>query len=216
MTIYSRKNPPGGFYVYAYLRTEDSTTSTVGTPYYIGKGKNCRAWSKDRKIRSPKNKNNIVILESNLSEVGAFALERRLIKWWGRKDLGTGILRNETDGGEGASGAIVSEQTCTLISVAKKGVPSPLKGKPKSSEHAAKIAKNNNARKGKKNPAISAKKLGVPSKLKGRKRPELSLKKTGVPRGPQRIVTCPYCNKEGGVTNMVRYHFENCKSKKNI
>jgi hypothetical protein len=31
-------------------------------------------------------KSNIVILERNLSEIGAFALERRYIEWYGRKE----------------------------------------------------------------------------------------------------------------------------------
>lgn len=111
------------YYVYAYLRKD-------GTPYYIGKGKDDRAFSSNHTINLPTDRSRIVIVESNLTELGALAIERRLIRWYGRKDTGTGILRNLTDGGEGATGVVMTNEKRKMYSDAGKGIKRPWASRP--------------------------------------------------------------------------------------
>ena len=100
------------YYVYQYLREN-------GTPYYIGKGSKGRAYKSQRAIPKPIDKKRIQIVAHKLFESEAFLLEMKLIQFYGRKDLGTGILRNMTDGGDGSPGRVWTEEAKFVVSKAK-------------------------------------------------------------------------------------------------
>jgi len=89
-------------YTYAYLR-EDRT------PYYIGRGKGRRAYCKNHTVPPPP-KDRILILKTDLTFAESVQHEVYMIAVFGRKDNGTGILRNLTDGGEGTVGYRFTEE----------------------------------------------------------------------------------------------------------
>ena len=100
------------FYTYLWLRED-------GTPYYVGKGTGRRGFDSDgHKVKRPKSRSEIIIQEWT-SEEEAFLAEIFLIYYYGRKDLGTGCLRNLTNGGEGASGHKASDETLTKLRLRK-------------------------------------------------------------------------------------------------
>ena len=92
MSIYQTRE----HYVYLYLRESD------GTPYYVGKGKDDRYKEKHR-VNIPPKEENIVFVAKDLTNEEACDLEKLLIFQYGRKDLGEGILQNQTDGGDGGN-----------------------------------------------------------------------------------------------------------------
>jgi len=108
------------FYVYVY---RDPRPLKLGQPVYVGKGTGDRDlshWSRGSHnkpfqdfISHLKQRNFVAVCErvfETENEEEAFAKEMELIKLYGRRDLKTGTLFNLTDGGEGPSGYIKSEE----------------------------------------------------------------------------------------------------------
>lgn len=209
------------YYVYVYLRKESKT------PYYVGKGCKTRAWDKDHCVKVPTDKARIIIAETNLTNVGALAIERRLIRWYGRKDLGTGILRNKTDGGEGRSemGEAEKQRLRDLWTGTKRTeeVCAKMRGKaaakdPITDEYLGKIPKDDprwatgeivSTTLGRKMPTWANKKRS--DRKKGKPAIIMTEAVCDKLRGPKPKIQCTVCQRWiGGHANYSRYHGDNC------
>lgn len=191
------------YYVYAYLREDQ-------TPYYIGKGKGRRMFAKHI-VPKPNNISRIIIIKDNLIESEAFSLEIDLITQYGRKDLGTGILRNRTNGGDGTSGYVWTVDAKNRVSSARKewlkthsiaGENNPMFGKTHSTEICA-ASRERAIRTG----FVGNRKCKDPWN-KGKK-----LGPRGPDKNPRKKVSCPYCGLLVAPHILTRWHGANCKTK---
>jgi hypothetical protein len=150
--------PPN--YVYVWFRE-------CGKPFYVGVGRNNRYKSL---IRRNPHTLNVVRALGGIENVrktiyyvdsweSGCQLEKLLIAKYGRSDVGTGILTNMTDGGEGTINKIVTEKVRTAVSAAnKKRIWSPASKK-----------KTSDAMKGREVSALTREILSA--KFKGKSRP---------------------------------------------
>ena len=105
------------FYTYVWLRED-------GTPYYVGKGHGNRAYIKGGRRFSPPDPERIRI-QNWPDEQTALAMEMYVIDFYGRKNVGTGCLRNLTDGGEGSVGYTHPAKVREKMSISHKGLKEP-------------------------------------------------------------------------------------------
>ncbi len=135
------------FYVYELwdpIKTE---------PFYVGKGKerpgcvryedhlkkalgiknfrdqNYHKLNRIKKIVREGSQPEVKIIIKTEDETTVFNKEIELIKFYGRRDKNTGSLTNMTDGGEGASGRVFSEEEKRKIGLRVKGKGNPMYGK---------------------------------------------------------------------------------------
>ncbi len=106
-------------------------------------------------------------------------------------------------------------KTYTYSEEAKEKMSLSLSGRVFSEEHIEKLkisAKNKPPVTPETKQKMSIAKTGENHNLFGKKHSEETKQKMRKPK-PQKYITCPYCGKNGGASNMKRYHFDNCKSK---
>lgn len=107
------------FYVYVHKK------KTNGEVFYVGKGSGKRAWSSSGRNELWERTANkygwfVEIVENNLQDWYAFELERDLISFYGRRDIGDGSLTNMSDGGDGPSR--MNPEAAKRISEALSGI----------------------------------------------------------------------------------------------
>ena len=116
-----------------------------GEPFYVGIGKqNKRAFdvyhrSKFWKLITSKYEYVVEILHENISWQEACKIEKELISLYGRRDLKTGILVNQTIGGDGNKEYSVKKEVKDKLKKLNSGLGNPFYGKKHSKETIEKL-----------------------------------------------------------------------------
>ena len=126
--------------VYKHIRLDTNEVFYVG----IGSQKK-RAYSTYKRSKFwhsiiEKTDYEVVLIKENVSVEEAYQIEKDLIKFHGRRDLGLGTLVNMTDGGDGRFGSIASEETKRKMSESHIGINDWSKGKEVTNETREKIS----------------------------------------------------------------------------
>ena len=195
------------YYVYEYLR-QDST------PYYIGKGRKNRAFIQQGHAVPLPPEDRIRFIAEHLTDEYARLLEMELIAKYGRKDLGTGILRNMTNGGEGSSGRVATESMKQKLSKANVGKTQSEETKQKRAESLRGQRRTEEQKQCQRESALKRWKNTDPVAEEARRNKIREARKKQVIKTV--LITCPHCGKTGGNRIMPRYHFDNCKEAFNV
>lgn len=152
------------YYIYFHINKE------TGLPFYVGKGKDQRAWCKSRRSQYWNNVVNkygytVDIIEKNLSEVEAYSKE---IIWIAQLKAWNFKLCNFTIGGKGNTGLKFTNEQRNNLSKSKKGQIPWNKGKSMSEEQKKLLSK------------IHLERGTVPPNRKGSKMPKEAIEKISI------------------------------------
>ena len=207
------------FYTYVYVDPERNI------PIYVGKGSGQRSEFHIKKLATNAQlRNRITTLKRKgltpkieilpaIDESSAFSEEIRLIAIHGRRNLNTGTLYNLTDGGEGAAGRRLSEETKHKISVANTNPSQESRAKMAAWERTAETrqkigAKIRIARQNWSPEMIEQERVRRSIEgMKSETRTKMSISAKARP-----ALECPHCGKIGKVPGIRKHHFEYCKA----
>lgn len=172
------------------------------------------------------------IIEDGLTWDTACEREKYWIKYYGRKDLNEGTLVNMTDGGDGNinrictkefkdklskfnTGKILTDEQKEKISKSSKGkkiteeqkqkISSTLSGRRLSEDHKKNISDK-----------MKGKFVGEQNPNFGKKVSDETKEKISLKSKNRKKLLCPHCNRYIDITVINRFHFDNCKLKRDL